>query len=384
VDMSFEINWDKLTEDNEINDAIKEFLDSQFKSIELPSYIADLSVTAFSLGDTPPEVIIRHIGDPLESFYEEDGQFTPAKPPVNTYHSSDDEDDDSVDITGPHDDGGLSMIAEVSHINAASVANPQPFVKPLSPRPSGPSSLNRSRTSSDSVLMLIGSPGLNYLQNYNMNNMVGFVKQEGDSCSRNNSYANLNGRDTPLDILKSTDYKLKISKQQATNRSENDIQFIVEINYFGNLQLDVTVNLLVNYPSPNFISLPIKLRITDLVIHSIAAIAYLKNGVYFSFLCDVDDTNSEFFTGNGEGSSSTGGNFVDYINGPNMRERIDIIKKIKIESEIGEVENNILRNVGKVERFLTEQLRKILRDEIAWPSWVCFDLNDEELDDAEI
>ena len=65
------------------------------------------------------------------------------------------------------------------------------------------------------------------------------------------------------------------------------------------------------------------------------------------------------------------------------KERIDIVKKIKIESEIGEVENNILRNVGKVEKFLVEQLRNILRDEIAWPSWICIDMNDDDDEEEE-
>ena len=64
----------------------------------------------------------------------------------------------------------------------------------------------------------------------------------------------------------------------------------MEINYKGDMHINLLVNLLVNYPSPNFISLPIKLHITDIVIHSIATIAYLKKSVFLSFLCDVDDT----------------------------------------------------------------------------------------------
>ena len=54
----------------------------------------------------------------------------------------------------------------------------------------------------------------------------------------------------------------------------------MEINYKGDMHINLLVNLLVNYPSPNFISLPIKLHITDIVIHSIATIAYLKKSVF--------------------------------------------------------------------------------------------------------
>lgn len=375
--MSFDINWNKLIEDNDISDSIKDFLDEQFKKIELPSYIADLSVTDFSLGDTPPEIIIRHIGDPFESFYEEDDDYSATKSPMHKYELNQgdqerEEDDDVSSISDDVTNHGIKM----KNTNNTTIINDS---IPL--RLSTPPILNRSQTSSDSIQLIIGGNNqLNYMQNYNMNNIVGFVKQDNQLNSKSNSSSNLTGRETPIDILKANhEYKFQINKRKSTTRSENDIQLISEINYFGNLQMEITAKLLVNYPSPNFISLPVKLHVTDLVIHLIAAIAYLKNSVFFSFLCDINDSNSEYFS-NPESTHglSSGGNFVEYVNGPNHNERIDIIKKVKIESEIGEVENNVLRNVGKVERFLTDQLRRILRDEIAWPSWVCFDLNDDD------
>lgn len=156
-------------------------------------------------------------------------------------------------------------------------------------------------------------------------------------------------------------------------KSDSDIQFIAEVKYEGDLHLEINVNLLVNYPSPNFITLPINLHVTDLNIHSIMAIAYLKKSVFLTFLCDIDEISVDYFNTN----HNTGGNFVDYVSG-SQQERIDIIKRVRIESEIGEVEQNVLRNVGKVEKFLVEQLRSILRDEVAWPSWVCVDLNGED------
>ena len=41
----------------------------------------------------------------------------------------------------------------------------------------------------------------------------------------------------------------------------------------------------------------------------------------------------------------------------------------------------MLRNVGKVEKFLVDRLRALLRDEIAWPSWICLDLSDPDSDE---
>nr|A3LWH1.3 RecName: Full=Mitochondrial distribution and morphology protein 12; AltName: Full=Mitochondrial inheritance component MDM12 [Scheffersomyces stipitis CBS 6054] len=390
--MSFEINWENLTSDSSINESLKEFLDRQFQNISLPSYIANLSVTNFSVGDIPPEITIRHIGDPFDEFYEDEndeGSSGPERVSSNSnmntketnYMSSDDEDDDEDNDLSTI----LSTIAEDSHLNSFSHSSTLYHSHEQSPPPGPaptPPLLLRSRTSLDPISYIMANTSLNYLHNYNINN-IGL----GHAPS---------GTETPTTILNQnalTNAKNSrvISSLQKTTRGENDIQIIAEIEYSGNLHVDLIVNLLVNYPSPNFISLPIKLHITDIVIHSIATIAYLKKAVYFSFLCDINESTPDYFSTSSSSSVSTstaapatpttynsGGNFVDYIADPNNRERIDIVKKIKIESEIGELENNVLRNVGKVEKFLIEQLRNIIREELAWPSWICIDMSEDE------
>lgn len=180
-------------------------------------------------------------------------------------------------------------------------------------------------------------------------------------------------------------YRFRSGSVREPARSENDIQFVVDVDYRGDISIEIAVSLLVNYPLQHFISLPIKLRVTDLVVHSLAAVAYLHNSVFVTVLCDLNDLASDYFTSSNHPShphdlpttAPAGGNFVDYASTSN-RERIDVIKLVKIDTEIGEVESNVLRNVGKVEKFLVEQIRSIIRDEIAWPSWLCFDLSEEE------
>lgn len=389
--MSFDINWEKLVEDNTLNESIKGFLDRQFRGLSLPSYIDNLSVTAFSLGKTPPSISIRHIGDPFDEFYEEESQddekrSNPAPQPQNSYpsdDSSDEEENTSHDLSVISEDPQLRTLNErFSRLNS-----------PSPPRAASPHPLNRARTSLDSISLFIGN-SVNYLHNYNMNNV---------GLGNLNSSAAHTGTDTPTNIFNHNPYSslknnssslLKTKdrpantmpiKEKASSKKDKDIQFIVEIDYHGDMHLEVMVNLLVNYPSTNFITLPIKLHVSDLAIHSIASIAYLNNSAFFSFLCDVNEANSDYFSHRSgthasehQFASTSGGNFVDYVTGPNTRERIDIIKKVRIESEIGEVESNVLRNVGKVERFLVDQLRAIIRDEIAWPGWVCFDFNEDD------
>lgn len=372
--MSFDINWTNLVSDDTINDVIKEFLDQQFQSLSLPSFINNLSVTDFSLGSQPPDITIRHIGDPFDEFYKEENE---SDDPVTLVplerQGSDFTNDDDDDSSDDSDFNDTINNTKSNVLDESKILLPSPL---------------KTRVGLDSIFQL------NSNHNYNMMNV---------GLGNLNSSSTHTGNDTPTNIFSqnpynnlrntSTNSKLYTMKKPQVSRNDNDIQFIVEIDYHGDLHIGVTVNLLVNYPSSNFITLPIKLHISDLVIHSIAAIAYLKNSVYFSFLCDINETNPDYFSTQRSRSTSatnasaaninSGGNFVEYITAPINRERIDIIKKVRIESEIGEVENNVLRNVGKVERFLSERLRSIIRDEIAWPGWVCFDLNQEDSDDEE-
>lgn len=360
--MSFDINWDALVSDSDISENIRVFLHEQLNQLSLPSYINNLSVTKFSLGKVPPQLTIRHIGDPFDEFYDnQDDKFgdlmderqNPLSPGFSDEESDSEMESDSLSETGsnlgndttlPHDPGIMS---------------------PSSPLPLDPRQ----------------SEFLKNFHTYSMNN-VGLG---------NHNITHVDS-DTPTTIFNNNNASLRPQatlEKKASNKDVNDIQFIVDMDYRGDVSIEVTVNLLVNYPSAHFISLPIKLLITDLVIHSLAAIAYLQNKVFATFLCDLQDAQPDYFTSaNGHVSSTNrdtlprGGhtvNFTDYVSSSH-HERIDVIKNMRIESEIGELENNVLRNVGRVEKFLVDQLRSIIREEIAWPSWVCFDLASNEGD----
>ncbi|KAF5208522.1 putative mitochondrial distribution and morphology protein [Clavispora lusitaniae] len=348
--MSFDINWDKLVSDDSISNSIKDFLNDQFNEISLPSFVDTLSVTGFSLGSIPPNITIRHIGNPFDEFYKRNVPEEEAKKgqlPV------------SPELSGSDSDSS----EEEPAINNLDSANQQDFT-PLLPEVD---SLRRQNQESK------------HFNNFNMNN-VGLGHMD---------------LDTPTNFFNPHAYRLhsnSVGRNESVKKNDNDIQFILEIDYKGDVALEIVVNLLVNYPSAHFITLPIKLKITDLVIHSLAAVAYLENSVFISFLCDLNDADSDYFTSasmhrrsdaHSRGSHippSSGGNITDYVPS-NNKERIDVIRSVKIDTEIGEMENNVLRNVGKVEKFLVEQLRNIIRDETAWPSWICLDFNDDDDDD---
>lgn len=362
--MSFDINWSQLVEDESINNSIKEFLASQFLSVSLPSYIDNLTVSDFLLGDEAPEIIIRDIGDTFDDFYEDEDGPRNAGAPTTTATSGMGESDSSDDEETRDGLAGEVTLSETTD---------DPTQLPLHPIPT---KLRRSHT----TLAAIPIPShshLNSLYAYNLTN-VGLGTLNLNSVTPS-------GRDTPTQILNQMRtagggpnlppiLASPVSSLKKLKRGENDVQIIAEVKYKGNLHIEVTVDLFLNYPSQHFVTLPIKLHITGFEIHSLICIAYLQNAVYFSFLCDVsDDSQTDYFNG---AHMESGGNFVEYVSGTNNKERIDIIKKVKIESEIGEVETNVLRNVGKVEKFLVEKIRSIIREETAWPSWLCIEMSE--------
>lgn len=118
---------------------------------------------------------------------------------------------------------------------------------------------------------------------------------------------------------------------------------MARVRYTGDVRMEMTAELLIDYPAPSFVSLPVRLLLTGLTFDGTAVIAHIRKRAHF---CFVDD-----------GSDDSGG-------------VASMLKEIKIESEIGEKGRGkqVLKNVGKVERFVLDRVRRILEDEFVFPS----------------
>ncbi|ODQ82286.1 hypothetical protein BABINDRAFT_158911 [Babjeviella inositovora NRRL Y-12698] len=406
--MSFNIDWEGIIHSN-LNDQLKRLIDDQFQSLELPPFIHNLSVQEFQLGSNAPELIIRHISDPFLEFYddiaEENAEQEEAGKDV----------EEETDSPTPQGHAG---------------ANLSPLLLQMSLE-EGEDSWGGFTATSMNRLAGSMSPIHGASANYAVpslllvrNNTVGL-----GNVYRNDSSSSDESHNGPIPLISSRSQapnSFKPLSSPKRNKHDNDIQIISELNYDGNLVFQINVELLLNYPSPNFISLPIKLTITEITIHCIACVAYLTRAkrAYFTVLCDVADTpaptgvpnsatNSalpsrkhsetnmgpsaefpffqrDFHTGTPGTPNTPGAHGYSQHHGPQSgaffqgstftpsNERLDILKKIKIENEIGENNKTVLRNVGKVEKFLVEKLRDILREELGWPSWMCIDMNEEE------
>ncbi|KDR73694.1 hypothetical protein GALMADRAFT_72361 [Galerina marginata CBS 339.88] len=124
-----------------------------------------------------------------------------------------------------------------------------------------------------------------------------------------------------------------------------NLQLHLHIDWHSNLRITLTTSLLINYPSPMFMSLPIKLSVTGLVFNGEVAIAYEgeRKRVHLCILDDLDPY------------------------GPAVGQRL--LPSIYIESEIGQADKHVLKNVTRVERFIQDVIRKTIEEELVFPNF---------------
>lgn len=159
--------------------------------------------------------------------------------------------------------------------------------------------------------------------------------------------------------------------------TQNDIQLHFRITHASDLRVSLCTSLQINYPSPMFMALPIKLAITGLVFQGEIIVAY-EGSRKRVHLCIVDDADpyglSTPRTNPVSGESDTPpteGEDVYYNsrNKPNLAVGLRILPSIFIESEIGQADKHILKNVSRVERFIQDVIRKTVEDELVFPNF---------------
>lgn len=158
-----------------------------------------------------------------------------------------------------------------------------------------------------------------------------------------------------------------------------DIQAVFRIRYSGDVKLLLTADILLDYPMPSFVGIPLRLSITGMSFDGVGVVAYIRKRVHFCFLspedalaavgADDDGEQQKAAAGAGEEDAgpSAGGR-------PGNGKMGGLLQEIRVESEIGQREGGkqSLKNVGKVERFVLEQVRRIFEEEFVYPSFWTF------------
>lgn len=159
-----------------------------------------------------------------------------------------------------------------------------------------------------------------------------------------------------------------------------DLQLHLYLNWHSNLRLTLTTSLLINYPSPSFMSLPIKLSVTGLVFTGEVAVAYegSRGRVHLCVLDDLDPYGPACKRPRSQTSTPPD---MDEDSGKRDGKPLPVgqrlLPSILIESEIGQADKHVLKNVTRVERFIQDVIRKTVEEELVFPNFHTLIIGDQ-------
>lgn len=420
--MSIDLNWDTLTSGPDgvaLAEHIRDFVHDKFQTVTLPRFIKSVKVHTFEFGSIPPELELKDICDPLPDFYEENEDDVGSdeegeeEEEAKTYDGSIEAEssrerrrsDRAARMNGtpktyqqpPYIDGRISGLR--SSMQSADLGSP--FLGVSTPGiPGGTSNLNYFHSQLATGLSGTQTPlaavagahlpnGWPDYSNLSSPNRLGHrysasggslsPPQSAASPSKGNflreresvstlaasasaSATRPQTRDGPPDSQSEEAIKDEPTEPPMRFREPRveDLQTVFRVKYSGDIRLSLTAEILLDYPMPSFVGIPVKLNITGLTFDGVAVLAYIRKRAHFCFLSPED-------------AYATIG--PDELDGGSQGLKIGgLLQEIKVESEIGQRENGkqSLKNVGKVEKFVLEQVRRIFEDEFVYPSFWTF------------
>ncbi|KXN91474.1 Mitochondrial distribution and morphology protein 12 [Leucoagaricus sp. SymC.cos] len=151
-----------------------------------------------------------------------------------------------------------------------------------------------------------------------------------------------------------------------------NLQLHFHVNWQSNIRISLQTSLRINYPSPMFMSLPIRLSVTGLVFNGEFAVAYEgeRKRVHLCILDDLDPYGPA-------GSRRVGAkNPLGYNPVTHSRPTKPVLPigqrllpSIFIESEIGQADKHVLKNVTRIEKFIQDVVRKTVEEELVFPNF---------------
>lgn len=426
--MSVDIQWDTFTSgaDGEVlAEKIRSFVHDKFQQIELPRFISSVNVHSFDFGKDCPEIVIKDVCDPLPEFYEdndeEDEEGDVVDGPTNSEAAS-------VELSQAHlhqlQDRILQSQVRVGTSTAAStiplhhqklqnaphtidnarvpprnpgdqLGNPFRGAPGISGGTSNMSYFhlplgNLSGTQTPLAAVASGTPfsssswhnhGTYFPVQHSQSNFP-FSKNDAAVGERSTTRpSTANTEPPPVDLaspLSPGSPNILPIKFDATEKGldeapypsfrlesaqPSDLQVVARVKYTGDVRMTLTAEILLDYPMPSFVGIPLKLSITGITFDGVAIFASIKKRAHFCFLSPED---AEALVGADDSAESGAAPQEKSVGG--------LLHEIRVESEIGRKENGkqVLKNVGKVEKFVLEQVRRIFEEEFVFPSFWTF------------
>ncbi|KAL5335335.1 hypothetical protein BJX70DRAFT_401644 [Aspergillus crustosus] len=418
--MSIEVDWATATSgpDGEaLAERIRSFIHEKFQEVPLPRFIRSVQVHSFDFGTIAPDLEIKDFCEPFADFYEDDDSdcstsevseelqhpmhdnpWDRAQPGLSEHPFRED-----IHIAGHHPLRD-PFDADPRHHHSSPLRSPIALGDHLNPHflprastpgiPGGTSTLGYhlmslgglSGTQTPLAAVAGGSPFNNWTDGRSETRTSTHHRADADTDSSNPTTrpstasthptgSNKNSGDTAShpDEHEHADDPISSANPRMRERRPEDIQILCHAKYAGNIRLSLTAEILLDYPMPSFVGLPLKLNVTGITFDGVAVIAYIRKRVHFCFLSPEDadalvgpDPNPD--SNQQEPGKSSSGH-------PDSKQKgCGLLQEIRVESEIGRKEDGkqVLKNVGKVERFILAQVRRIFEEELVFPSFYTF------------
>ena len=345
TNMSLDIDWSLLTPSDLTSNLISR-LNTQLETAPRPSFIGPISIASFDFGTVAPEVEIKDIRDVWRAFDEGDEEgdevdaMSSSQAPPQYVSRKDLEsslDDEAYEVVNPseaaryyaEDDGGLDDTSIYSGL-----ASPRPSVA--------------------AVGIGLGSAAMHFGMGRDYASAI-MSPHPGGAHPSLFSHPHVPSRrhrpsSAAIPLHSHTPPASPPARPAGLSESKSSIpslQLHLKVDYASDMTLTLLTSLSINYPSVAFMSLPLKLSITGLTLAADVVVAYSgdKHRVH---LCVIDED---------DGTSAIP-----------LGQRL--LPNLTIDSEIGHADAHVLKNVGKVERFIADVVRKTLVDELVFPNFL--------------
>lgn len=366
--MSVDLEWNRL--DSSLAKTLVDILNRQLVNVKRPSFIGPVEITGFDFGNVPPDVELVDLRDIHPDFLEDDSDMESEQDNVKVTEGAEGEDDGYEWVSRRASRHGLAEDALAYHhlpphvrygrSPATDLFMSTPTLYPGPPREHwGVAALHSNfngyqppppppRTSASHCSLPASPP-----ESFPADGPHPFIPPRNSA--------------TASDVTQSPD-------DSISQQSQPDLQVHLHVNWQSNLRLTLTTSLLINYPSPSFMSLPIKLSVTGVVFNSEVAVAFegSRGRIHLCILDELDPYGPACRRSRSS-QPSTPPDLDDEIGGKRDGKPLPIgqhlLPSIFIESEIGQTDKHVLKNVTRVERFIQDVIRKTVEEELVFPNF---------------
>jgi distribution and morphology protein 12 len=357
--MSIDLDWHKL--DSALADTLVELINRQLQAAVRPSFIGPVEVSSFDFGSQPPDIELVDLRNIHPDFLEADGD---DKEP--SFQQSGEPDPDV-------DEDGFEWVSRKAVARAPDDTPAYHHLPPHVRYGRGPSSEMFASTfslapSRDLWNGAMSMPNLGSRSPF-------FSAPEAVPLMRSSSAevpTSPMGREPSNDSLDSTPQSSFPKAAADTPPAAPNLQLHLHITWHSNLRITLTTSLLINYPSPMFMSLPIKLSVTGLLFNGELAVGYegMRRRVHLCILDGADPYGPAAKRDSGSLTpDETDGSHEDEYDPRTRPVGQRILPNIYIESELGQADKHVLKNVTRVERFIQDIIRKTVEEELVFPNY---------------